>query len=71
MAALATFVLVLFLLGASDWLMMVALLLAAAMIVVLVLSLLEALAWVTMVLLRWLRWRPLCWCNPCWGHQLV
>ena len=45
------FVLVLLLLGTSAWSTMVVLLLAAAMIVVRVLSWLEALAWMTMVLL--------------------
>ena len=50
MAAVATFVLVHSLLGTSACLTMVVLLLAAAMIVVLVLCLLEALAWLTMLL---------------------
>ena len=51
MAAVATVVLVLSMLGTAAWLTMVVLLLAAEMTVVLVLSLLEALAWSTMVLL--------------------
>ena len=71
MAAVTTVVLVLFLLGTSACLTMVVLLFATAMIVVLVLSLLEALALVPLVLLRWLRGRPSCWYSSCWGHQLV
>ena len=51
-AAVAPIVLVHSLLRTSACLAMVVRLLAAAMIVVLVLSLLEALAWVTTVLLR-------------------
>ena len=62
MAAVATFVLVHSLLGTSTWSTMVVQLIAAVTIIVLVLSLLEASALVTMVLLRWLRWRPSCCC---------
>ena len=58
MAAVATFVLVLFLLGTSACWTTVVQLLAAVKTIVLVLSLLDALALVTMMLLRWLRWRP-------------
>ena len=61
MAAVATVVLVLSMLGTAAWLTMVVLLLAAEMTGVLVLSLFEALAWLTMVLLRWLHWGPSCW----------